>query len=109
MRKFQWTKIRRHTLVRRFASWDDPDLEGYWDGRKVVELERMVTAFKMKVAKQQKYVCPGCKDHLANGEEIHNHHLLPISKGGGNEPGNFVLVHYYCHQAVHAETRKEGT
>src|SRR5262249_31379734 len=33
MLKHAWTPIKRHTLVRRFASWDDPDLERYWDAR----------------------------------------------------------------------------
>ena len=33
MVRFAWFPIRRHKLVRRFASWDDPDLIEYWDGR----------------------------------------------------------------------------
>ncbi len=109
MFKFAWTPIKRHTMVRRFASWDDPDLQGYWDERKVREIESMLNAFKGKIAKQQGYVCPVCKDHLANGEEIHEHHLLPRSEGGGNEPANYRLVHYYCHQAAHATTGREGS
>jgi len=105
--KFSWTPIKRHTMVRRFASWDDPDLQGYWDERKVREIEAMLTAFKRKVAKQQGYVCPVCKDHLANGEDIHEHHLLPRSEGGGNDPANLQLVHHYCHQAAHAAMRRK--
>jgi len=107
--KFSWTLIKRHTIVQRFASWDDPDLQGYWDERKIREIEAMLTAFKRKIAKQQGYVCPVCKDHLANGEDIHEHHLLPLSEGGGNEPANYNLVHYYCHQAAHAAMRREGS
>jgi RNA-directed DNA polymerase len=107
--KFSWTAIKRHTMVRRNASWDDPELQTYWDERKVREIESMLNTFKRQVAKQQGYVCPVCKDHLANGEEIHEHHLLPRSKGGGNEPANYALVHYYCHQAAHATMRREGS
>jgi RNA-directed DNA polymerase len=106
MLKFSWTTIKWHTLVKRFASWDDPELESYWDERKIRELELWLTDFKRKVAKQQGYVCPVCQDHLLNGEEIHDHHLVAKSRGGGNVPSNFVLVHYYCHQAAHAETRR---
>lgn len=106
MLMFKWTPIKRHVMVRRFASMDDPELEQYWDERKIRELELWLSSFKKKVAKQQKYLCPVCKDHLANGEEIHNHHLVPKVKGGGNQPSNFVLVHYYCHQAAHAEMRR---
>jgi RNA-directed DNA polymerase len=108
MLKFRWTLIKRHIMVQRFASWDDPALEQYWDERKIREIELQLTAFMRKVAKQQGYVCPVCKDHLANGEELHDHHLVPKSKGGSNKPGNYVLVHYYCHQAAHAEMRRSG-
>jgi len=34
MLRFSWFPIRRHIMVRRFASWDDPELEAYWDQRK---------------------------------------------------------------------------
>jgi len=106
LHKFSWTLIKRHTMVRRFASWDDPDLQEYWDERKIREIEAMLNAYKRQIAKQQGYVCPVSKDHLANDEEIHEHHLLPRSEGGGNETANVRLVHYYCHQAVHAEMRR---
>lgn len=33
MSHFGWFPIRRHVMVRRFASWDDPDLEAYWEKR----------------------------------------------------------------------------
>jgi RNA-directed DNA polymerase len=98
--------IERHTMVRRFASWDDPDLQGYWDERKVREIERKLTVFKRKVAKQQGYVCPVCKEHLANDEELHQHHLKPKAEGGRNNLANLVLVHMYCHQATHAAMRR---
>jgi len=104
--KFSWTPIKRHTMVRRFASWDDPDLQGYWDERKIRELESMLNAFKRRVAKRQGYVCPVCKDHLANGEEIQEHHLVQRSEGGGDNEANVELVHMYCHQARHAEMRQ---
>lgn len=109
LNKFAWVPIKRHTLVRRNASWDDPDLQEYWDDRKLRDLEAMVSKFKRDVAKRQGYVCPVCKDHLANGEEIHEHHLIPKSEGGGNELENYNLVHYYCHQAAHATMRRKGS
>jgi len=105
MLNFSWTLIKRHTLVRRFASWDDPELEQYWDERKMREVDLWLSRFKKKLAEQQGYVCPVCKDHLLNGEELHDHHILPKSQGGGNDPGNFVIVHYFCHQAEHARMR----
>jgi len=108
MTKFSWTPIKRHVMVRRFASWDDPELESYWDERKEREIDLWLSAFKKKVAKQQNYVCPVCKDHLVNGEDLHEHHLVQRCEGGGNQPSNYVLVHHYCHQAAHAEMRRRS-
>jgi RNA-directed DNA polymerase len=105
MLKFSWTPIKRHILVKRFASWDDPDLETYWDERKIREIDLWLTDFKKKVAKQQGYVCPVCKDHLLNGEDLHEHHLIRKCDGGGNDPRNYALVHYFCHQTAHADMR----
>ena len=34
MLRFRWFPIKRHIMVRRFASWDDPELDEYWDQRK---------------------------------------------------------------------------
>ncbi len=34
MLRFGWFPVQRHIMVRRFASWDDPELEKYWDQRK---------------------------------------------------------------------------
>jgi RNA-directed DNA polymerase len=34
MLRFSWFSIRRHVLVQRNASWDDPELEEYWERRK---------------------------------------------------------------------------
>jgi len=106
MLKFSWTLIKRHTMVRRDASWDDPELETYWNERKIREIEAMLNAFKRRIAKQQGYVCPVCKDHLANDEELHEHHLIQRSEGGGDDTANVRLVHYYCHQAAHADMRR---
>jgi RNA-directed DNA polymerase len=32
---FSWFPIKRHVLVRRHASWDDPELEVYWEQRRM--------------------------------------------------------------------------
>jgi len=101
MLKFSWTPIQRHVVVQRFASWDDPELENYWNERKQKAVESMLTKFQQKIAKQQGYVCPICGDSLDNGEEVHEHHVVQRKDGGGNHPGNLRLVHLYCHQAIH--------
>jgi len=101
MSKFSWTSIKRHTLVRRFASWDDPDLEEYWDTRMKRETGDSLTKFQRVIAKQQGWVCLICGDYLNNGEEVHEHHAVQRKDGGSGKPENLQLVHLYCHQTVH--------
>jgi RNA-directed DNA polymerase len=33
MFRFSWFQVKRHTLVKRNAAWDDPELEEYWAAR----------------------------------------------------------------------------
>jgi len=107
MLKHAWTPIKRHRMVQRFASWDDPDLQGYWDARKQRETGDSFTPFQRRIAKAQAWVCPKCGDYLDNGEELHEHHRIPRTQGGSNSPDNLTLLHLYCHQGVHA--KKEAT
>lgn len=106
MRKHAWTPIKRHRMVRRFSSWDDPDLQGYWDGRSKRATADILTTFQRKIAKRQDWACPVCGDYLSNGEELHEHHKVQRRNGGSNHPDNLTLLHLYCHQAVHG--RKEA-
>ena len=34
MQRLSWFPIKRHVMVRRFACWDDPELESYWENRR---------------------------------------------------------------------------
>jgi len=97
MPKHAWTPIKRHQLVRRFASWDDPDLEGYWDKRMKRATGDSLTPFQRVIAKAQNWVCPVCGDYLDNGEELHVHHKVQRRDGGNNHPDNLNLLHLYCH------------
>jgi len=101
MRRYAWTPIKRHTMVRRFVCWDDPDLEGYWAGRKAQEAINSLTSFQRKAAEAQKWVCPICRDWIFNGEEWHEHRVVPGAEGGQYTRDNVRLVHLYCHQAAH--------
>lgn len=105
MRCHAWTPVKRHTMVRRFACWDDPDLEEYWAGRKAQEAINSLTAFQRKVAEAQKWVCPICRDWILNGEEWHEHRIIPGTEGGRYTRENVRLVHLYCHQTVHGKKR----
>ena len=39
-------------------------------------------------------------------EEIHCHHIIPVSKGGGDEYGNLMLVTETVHTLIHAKTEE---
>lgn len=101
MMKFSWVPIERHNAVLRFACWDDPDLEDYWKDRDIQQCLSKLSAAKRALAKKQSFVCPHCGDSLNNGEELHEHHVQPRSKGGGDHAGNLKVLHLYCHQAQH--------
>lgn len=98
--KFAWTRIERHVKVKGTSSPDDARLKRYWWKRGINTLDLSPT--RQKLAKAQGYRCPVCGGSLANGEEIHHHHILPQSKGGTDESRNIRLVHLYCHQQAHS-------
>ena len=108
MLRHAWTPIKRHIMVRRFACWDDPDLEGYWVLRKQREAAATLTKFQRAVAEAQKGVCPRCGDFLLNGEELHQHRVVPGTEGGKYTAENVRLLHLYCHQAVHDKRETHG-
>src|SRR5262245_23078467 len=105
MRQHAWTPIKRHTMVRRFACRDDPDLERYWEERKIKEAINALTPFQRRIAEAQKWVCPNCRDWILNGEEWHEHRVIPGCEGGKYTRENIRLVHLYCHQAEHGKKR----
>ena len=103
------TTIVRHVKVKGTNSPDDPSLSEYW-------LKRNQKAGKCiwakgskyeKVAKGQQWKCPICGDHLANGEELETHHIIPVKEGGSNEADNLVHLHKACHKAEHSRKIQE--
>jgi hypothetical protein len=42
--------IQRHIMVKRFASWDDPELEDYWNERSKKNANRELTRFQKVIA-----------------------------------------------------------
>lgn len=99
--KFRWFPIERHTLVKGTASPDDPRLKDYWAKRQAMKAKDL-TRSKQKLAQQQQSRCPECGETLFNDEELQIHHLLAQSQGGKDTYSNLVLVHFFCHQHIHA-------
>lgn len=101
MNRFSDLKIERHIPVKGTYSPDDRQLRAYWDMRKS-KFIKSLPKFKRMLAAKQKGVCPHCFDSLANGEELHEHRVIPGKDGGTYEFKNLRLVHLFCHQQIHS-------
>ena len=104
--KFAWTKIKRHTLVSKRASPDDPALREYWEKRNKKSDKSEVEIFNKKqaiIAGKQDFKCPVCGQTLFNNEPLHLHHIVPRNKGGKDNVNNLVWLHLYCHHKTHFE------
>lgn len=100
--KFRWFSIKRHILVKGYASPDDPHLKEYWRQREQMKAQTQLIPSRQKIAKRQDYICPVCGEALLNQEMLQLHHKLPKAMGGDDTYGNLQLVHLYCHQQVHS-------
>jgi RNA-directed DNA polymerase len=104
--KYRWFPIQRHTLVKGYASPDDPNLRDYWRQRAQAKAKTELLPSRQKIAQKQGYVCPVCGETLLNEEVLQLHHKQPKAQGGDDSYGNLQLLHLYCHQQVHSGTVK---
>lgn len=58
---------------------------------------------RKRVYQRDNYTCQRCgtKGGPYGNAEIHAHHRIPISQGGGHELSNLVSVCRSCHEAIH--------
>jgi RNA-directed DNA polymerase len=98
MLQFSWSPIQRHTMVRRFACWDDPDLEEYWDRRKQRETSHQLPRFQTAIAANQGWTCPVCRDHLLNGDALVQRSVASPDGDRRSKPSDLRLVHFACRQ-----------
>ena len=95
--------IQRHVKVKGIASPDDPMLHKYWKDRKTKYGKSYWTDGKLRsCAKQQKWKCPVCGEHLFNGEELETHHKVEVKNGGTNHMDNLIHLHKTCHHHIHS-------
>lgn len=106
LRKFAWTKIVRHRLVRSTSSPDDRTLQDYWQQRRA---KPQVTGYRRRqLVQRQQGICPVCHQHLENGEGLHIHHVVPKKSGGKDDLANLRLVHQNCHLQIHSSRAPLG-
>lgn len=103
------TPIIKHIKVKGNSSPDDPSLREYWEKRNTkTGKDHWARGSKYEqVAKFQNWKCPVCGDNLFNGEPIETHHIVPVAKGGSDDPENLMHLHKACHKQVHSRIQVE--
>lgn len=101
--KLSEIQIIRHVKVKDTASPDDPSLNAYWEKRKTTQGKTFWSrgSTYCKVAENQNWKCPVCKEHIINGEELHTHHAVAVKDGGEDRIDNLVHLHKSCHIILH--------
>jgi RNA-directed DNA polymerase len=123
LRNHAWTKIRRHVLVKRSASPDDPDLAGYWRYRRDKNGTPLDDS-TLYLLRRQRHRCPICEvpllesGHLPGSPEewqdwwhgITQRIIEHAPSAPGQQPGTrestASLIHRTCLQAPAARQRR---
>jgi RNA-directed DNA polymerase len=121
--KFAWTKITRHTLVKGWASPDDPALTSYWAARRRRGQPPLDPA-RLRLLIKQRGRCPLCDELLlhADQEPAHpdewqqwitavrtatRHQAIALDPDPGvpGAPVVFRLIHTHCRRRLPAGAR----
>lgn len=102
LKKMEWTPIVRYVQIKYNYSPYDMKLKDYFEKRGRKEFDLNNVAYRQKLAKKQRYVCPLCGMSIVNFEEgLETHHKHPKVQGGSNDYKNLQLVHISCHIEYH--------
>jgi len=111
--KFSWANITRHTLVKGWASPDDPTLASYWEARRRRGKPALGRA-RLRLLQAQHGLCPLCGDLLlyadheprhpdeweqwitATGKAIRRQALVVTGPGTPGERTVHRLIHTHC-------------
>jgi RNA-directed DNA polymerase len=93
--------LNKHKVIHAYHK-DFKELEEYISNQRDKNRKKHKT-LKEKLFTVQKGVCSVCFEIMKENEEIHIHHILPISLGGSkNSIKNLTLVHKDCHIEHHS-------
>ena len=91
----------------------DPETIAYWNKREYVNAYNQIHSVKVrKLYEHQRGKCLYCKEQISQKEiqdnEVHIHHIKPVSFSGNNGYSNLRLLHTECHKELHSIfTRQE--
>jgi 5-methylcytosine-specific restriction endonuclease McrA len=96
--------IRRHVKVRKNANPYDPAWEIYFERRQYNKvLDDLQDRPRLRHQwRQQRGLCPVCRERITKETGWHNHPIQWRVYGGGDELENRVLLHPNCHPQVHS-------
>jgi RNA-directed DNA polymerase len=113
LRKFSWTPIVRHQLVKGAASPDDPSLAAYWANRRRKRKPPPLDHPTRRLLQAQGGLCPECGDYLLHADHEPQspdewaQWFTTVGKAlrkqaltlhGGNRGDQHHLMHTYCHR-----------
>jgi RNA-directed DNA polymerase len=95
--------ITRHPKIKEGANPYDPAWEIYFEERLGVKMtQHLVGKWKLLYLwKEQRGICPVCRQPITEIERWHSHHIIGRTKGGDDSVDNLVLLHPNCHRQVH--------
>jgi len=92
-------KPQRHIKIKGDANPFDPQWEAYFQHRDRQLALRTTSVFRAQVLKQQKGLCPNCRQVIQSEENLELHHRDGHHQN--NRRANLVLLHPNCHRQVH--------
>lgn len=97
--------IKRHTKIKGAANPYDPAWKSYFEQRQGVEMEENLKGGQqlLYLWKEQRGICPICKQKITKLTGWHNHHIVWRVNGGEDKAENRVLLHPNCHRQVHSQ------
>lgn len=97
--------ITRHIKIKSECNPFDSNWQDYLKKRFI--LKTQATFFGSdkisRLLKEQKGLCPVCKQKVTENAPRHIHHLLAKIKGGSDNNSNLMLVHPVCHRQIHVQ------
>lgn len=84
----------------------NPQTLEYWEKREYVNAYNQIHSVKVrKLYERQRGKCLYCKGQISQNDiqdnEVHIHHMKPVSLGGNNGYSNLRLLHTNCHKELH--------
>jgi len=98
-----WVKSTKFVKIAGDKSPYDGDYL-YW-GKRLAKYSGLSNVI-LKLLKKQDFRCNYCKARFMLGERMEIDHIIPKSRGGGDESGNLQVLHKVCHVA---KTREDST